>query len=231
MKRNPRHPTITTRRTASALVVAALVLAACSPSDEDPVTEPERTAEIDALGDDPGSTDDETEADDLAELESALREAAAAYANDFDVSEDEAVRRLRQQQALQDTLAAVEEALGEDYAGAYVEHQPEVRGVVRVVEGSGSMADVRALIERSQESIDVVEVDGPGVPALLRNLTEVLPELVERGGGLGGAEVDERTGEFVLYYQPIDRTELDDDATARVREDRRGASRSSAAAS
>jgi len=193
------------RRAAPAIWSIPLLLAGCATAPEFGLP-----AEINALQFDRTLAGDESEQPDLAALEAALRESAAAYAKDFGISEDEAFDRLQRQQALQDTLLKVEEQLGENYAGAYIEHRPQLHGVVRVIQGSDLSAPVKGLLAESDTPIEVVEVQGRGVPALSRQLNEALPRLQELGGGLAGAEIDERTGEIVLFYQPPDDASQDD---------------------
>lgn len=206
------------RRAAPAIWCVPLLLAGCAPTPESGPP-----AEINALQIDRALASDESEQPDLPALEAALRESAAVYATDFGISEDEAIGRLQQQQALQDTLLQVEEQLGENYAGAYIEHQPRLHGVVRVVQGSDLDAAVKGLLAESDTPIEVVEVPGRGVPQLLRQLNEVLPQLQELGGGLAGAEIDERTGEIVLFYQPLEDAKQDDGSTKQTLDARRRA--------
>jgi hypothetical protein len=196
-KFNKQHLKNRGLRTAGAIWCVPLFLFGCATA---PYEDARPAAEMLGAGRAPAG--EEVEQQRLAPLEAALRESAAAYAEDFGVSEDVAIKRLQQQQALQGTLSEIEEELGEDYAGSYIEHKPRLRAVVRVVEGGDMNATVKSLLARSSAPIEVVEVAGPGVPALLRQLGEALPKLQKMGGGLAGAEIDERTGEVVLYFQP-----------------------------
>jgi hypothetical protein len=111
-------------RTAPAIWCVPLFLLGCT-------TEPHEDARpaTDMLGASRAPAGEEVEQQPRAALEAALRESAAAYAADFGVSEDSAIARLQQQQALQGTLSAIEEELGEDYAGSYIEHTPRLRAV------------------------------------------------------------------------------------------------------
>ena len=201
-----------------AILSVTLLLAGCTPAPESGPP-----AETDALGTDRAPAVDDSEQPDRAALEAALRESAAAYAADYGIKEDEAIDRLQKQQALQDILLEVEEQLGESYAGAYIEHRPRLHAVVRVVQGSDLDARVKGLVAESDTPIDVVQVEGLGVPALSRQLHEALPRLEELGGGLAGAEIDERTGEIVLFYQPPEVVTQGDDSTKSFLDERRRA--------
>jgi streptogrisin C len=151
----------------------------------------------------------------------ALREEATAYAEDFGLIVEEAERRLIRQEALQDVLARVQERVGRGFAGAYVEHQPQLRGVVRLVEGANIDAETKKAIEQSKVPVEVVERAGPGLEELRRRLENALPRLQELGGGLVGAEIDERTGEIVLFYQGGEKAPAAPEARRRAQEQAR----------
>ncbi|PVE21925.1 hypothetical protein DC522_23975 [Microvirga sp. KLBC 81] len=166
-----------------------------------------------------GQVTDELEAKDDPGRREALQEGAITYAEDFNVTAEEAGRRLRQQEALQDVLATLRERVGSaGIAGSYIEHQPQLRGVVRLAEGANIDAEARRMIEQSRVPIELVESAGPSLEDLTRRLENALPRLQELGGGLVGAEVDERTGEIVLYYQGGEKVPLDPEARRRVQE-------------
>jgi hypothetical protein len=168
-----------------------------------------------------GPVADELEVKDDPGRRLALREEAVAYAEDFDVTVEEAGRRLMRQEALQDVLARVQERLGREFAGAYIEHQPRLRGVVRLAEGAKVDAETKRAIEQSKVPIEFVEGAGPSLEELTRRLENALPRLQELGGGLAGAEVDERTGEIVLFYQGGEKAQVDPQARRRAQEQAR----------
>ena len=151
----------------------------------------------------------------------ALREEATAYAEDFGLNVEEAERRLKRQEVLQNVLARVQERVGRGFAGAYVEHQPQLRGVVRLVEGANIDAETKKAIEQSKVPVEVVERAGPGLEELRRRLENALPRLQELGGGLVGAEIDERTGEIVLFYQGGEKAQAAPEARRRAQEQAR----------
>jgi streptogrisin C len=70
--------------------------------------------------------------------------------------------------------------------------------------------------------IELVERAGPSREELTRRLEGALPRLQELGGGLVGAEVDERTGEIVLFYQGGAQAAVDPAAQRRAQEQARG---------
>lgn len=168
-----------------------------------------------------GPVADELEVKDDPGRRLALHEEAVAYAEDFDVTVEEAGRWLMRQEALQDVLAGVQERLGRGFAGAYIEHQPRLRGVVRLAEGAKIDAETKKAIEQSKVAIELVEGAGPGLEELTRRLENALPRLQELGGGLVGAEIDERTGEIVLFYQGGEKAEVDPEARRRAQEEAR----------
>ena len=96
------------------------------------------------LGPDGGPTLDELEGPGAPDPSMALRDSAAIYADDHGVSIEEAMRRLRLQGDLEDALAEIERTLGDRVAGTWIEHDPELRGVVRV---TGDAADARGAAE------------------------------------------------------------------------------------
>lgn len=81
---------------------------------------------------------------------------AGAYALDFDVTVEEAEERLAAQGELNVALSALRDLAGERLGGAWIEHEPELRGVVRL---TGPVAD--------QEAFDEI-VDASPVPIEVR---------------------------------------------------------------
>lgn len=156
----------------------------------------------DTLGSSEGSVAGEFEATDDPGREIALREVVSAYARDMGLRPDRARRQLLLQLELQDRLAEIEEALGDNLAGAWIEHKPRLRGMIRMAEGAQIDDRIKRLVEESEVPIQLVEAKGASEAELAKRLEEALPRLRELEGGLAGAEVDVRTGEIILFFDP-----------------------------
>jgi hypothetical protein len=156
----------------------------------------------DQLGPAEGQVVDEIEGRPIPDVRAALRDSARAYSDDFGVSVEEATRRLRLQGELEDTLAALAEELRGRFAGAWIEHEPRLRGVVRLTgQGIELPAEARSLVERTGSPIDFVAGADATVDELVERLGSVLARLKSRSESLVGAEVDVRTGEIVLFVE------------------------------
>jgi streptogrisin C len=143
---------------------------------------------------------DEVEGQPDPSATTALRESAASYADDHGVSVEEATQRLRLQSDLEDALAELEKVLRDRFAGAWIEHEPRFRGVVRLTGQGLDVPDAaRSIIEQSTAPIDLVEGGAATVDQLTERLGSALPGLRSRNEALVGAEVDVRTGEIVLF--------------------------------
>jgi hypothetical protein len=140
----------------------------------------------------------------------AVAEDAAQYAQQFGVTADEALRRLKAQQdsvAVTDSIAS---EFASRIAGISIEHLPEYRIVV-VLTGSEPVAD------RSAAGVPIVFRTGAkathaeAVAAMRRHLIDLRAELPgERGAGY-----DQRTGEVVLLITPADAERYGVDAIAK----------------
>lgn len=115
------------------------------------------------------STTDEGEPAPAISLEEAVAEDAAAYAMEFGVSVPEAIQRLRAQQELGRILAAVGALAPTRFAGSWIQHEPDYRGVIRFT-GSVEPRGLSELIVDSPLPIDVL-LEAP------RSQTELLAAL------------------------------------------------------
>jgi hypothetical protein len=129
----------------------------------------------------------------------ALAEDAEQYAAQFGVSPDEALRRLKAQQA---TVAATDEIAREfadRLAGISIEHSPQYRIVV-LLTGAAAVAD------RTATGVPIVFQTGfkathaQGLAALRRHLIDLRADLPNARG----AGYDQRTGQVVLLVTPED---------------------------
>lgn len=132
----------------------------------------------------------------------ALRESAIAYSEDHHVSIEEATRRLRLQGDLEDALEELENALPESFAGAWIEHEPQFRGVVRLTgRGIDPSGAARAIVERKGLPIEFRTGADATVSQLVEQLGSAVPRLQSRNKAVVGAEVDVRTGEIVIFVE------------------------------
>lgn len=129
----------------------------------------------------------------------ALTEDAAQYAAQFRVSPDEALRRLRAQQASVVTTDAIAQEFADRLAGIAIDHSPEYRIVV-LLTGTEPVA------ERSASGMPIVFRTGAkathaqALVALRRHLIDLRTDLPNaRGAGF-----DQRSGEVVLLVSPAD---------------------------
>ena len=129
----------------------------------------------------------------------SLNEDAAQYAAEFGVSPDEALRRLRVQQASVAATDAIAREFAARLAGISIEHQPQFRIMV-LLTGDEPVAD------RSAAGVPVVFRTGAkvtraeAIAAMRKHLIDLRSELP----GGRGAGYDQRTGEVVLLIRPAD---------------------------
>jgi hypothetical protein len=127
----------------------------------------------------------------------ALAEDAAEYAGQFSVTTEEALRRLRAQQASVAATDSIAHEFASRLAGIAIEHRPEYRIVV-LLTGSEPVAD------RTAAGVPVVFRTGAkathaeAVAAMRRHLIDFRSDLP----GARGAGYDQRTGEVVLLITP-----------------------------
>ena len=129
----------------------------------------------------------------------ALAEDAAQYAAAFAVTPDEALRRLKAQQASVTATDAITSEFADRLAGISIEHVPAYRIVV-LLTGSGPVAD------RSAGGVPIVFKPGAkathaqALGALRKHLIDLRSDLPNARG----AGYDQRTGEVVLLVTRAD---------------------------
>lgn len=139
--------------------------------------------------------------------EQALAEDAAQYAVQFGVPVDEALRRLKAQQASVPATEAIAAEFADRLAGISIEHKPDYRIVV-LLTGSQPVA------ERSAAGVTIVFRTGAratraqAVAAMRKHLIDFRGALP----GARGAGYDQRTGEIVLLVTPADASRIGIDA-------------------
>jgi streptogrisin C len=137
----------------------------------------------------------------------ALADDAAQYAAHYAVPLDEALRRLRAQQASVAATDAIAQEFDARLAGIAIEHSPEYRIVV-LLTGTEPVAD------RSTAGVPIVfrtaakATRTQAIAAMRRHLIDLRSELP----GARGAGYDQRTGEVVLLVTSADATRFGADA-------------------
>ena len=137
----------------------------------------------------------------------ALQIDAREYARLFDVTQDEALRRLRAQQASVAATDAIAREFSDRIAGISIEHSPEFRIVV-LLTGSDPVA------ARTSAGVPIVFRTGAkathaqAVAAMRQHLIDIKTDLP----GARGAGFDQRTGQVVLLVTPADATRIGIDA-------------------
>jgi hypothetical protein len=129
----------------------------------------------------------------------ALTEDSVQYAARFEVTPDEALQRLRAQQASVAATDAIRSEFAARLAGISIEHSPQFRIVV-LLTGSEPVAD------RSASGVPIVFRTGAkatrerAIAAMRQHLIDLRSELP----GARGAGYDQRTGEVVLLVRNAD---------------------------
>ena len=125
--------------------LVAAVLLSMPISAEDQLAPPDR------------NTVDELEGQAGSDAEEVLLETAKSYAADYGVGVNEAMRRLRLQSSLEDTLAKLESVTRNRFAGAWIEHEPTFRLVVRITGPTKEIpSDVLSIVKRSAVPVEFV---------------------------------------------------------------------------
>jgi len=133
----------------------------------------------------------------------AIRQDAAVYASQHQVSLSEAVRRLRIQESSVAATNRIAAEFSERLAGISIEHAPEYRIVV-LLTGAGPVPD--QTLHAGGSKVPVVFRTGArathaeAIAALRRHLIDLRSELP----GARGAGYDQRTGEIVLLVRSAD---------------------------
>lgn len=134
---------------------------------------------------------------------------ADSYARDFDVTREEAARRLLQQQLAGEFLEKAQLEQLPDFAGAWLQHSPTFRLVVQFKGDKGDYATFSAA---------PIEVEVRyRADRTLSELTAALPAIsseAQRSLNVAGAYVDVRTNDIVVEVQPSGLSDADLDLEA-----------------
>jgi len=127
---------------------------------------------------------------------------AGLYASTYNVTLDEAERRLRAQKFLGDSLAELEIALEDRFAGSWIEHEPEFQAVVRLVGNNKEISSyAESIIAESAVPIKFVFDAEITMDILVNKLDSGIPLLQSKYPQLVAAEVDSKSGEIVLFVE------------------------------
>jgi hypothetical protein len=129
----------------------------------------------------------------------ALAEDAAQYAAQYSVTPEEALRRLRAQQASVAETDAIAREFAGRLAGISIEHRPEYRIVV-LLTGSGPVAPRTAAGVPVEFRTGASATHAQAIDALRRHLIDLRSALP----GARGAGYDQRSGEVVLLIRRAD---------------------------
>jgi streptogrisin C len=139
--------------------------------------------------------------------EQALEEDAVQYASQFQVSPDEALRRLKAQQDSVAAMDGIAHEFASRLAGISIEHHPDYRIVV-LLTGSEPVADRQAAGVPIVFRTGAKATHAQAIAAMRRHLIDFRSEIP----GARGAGYDQRTGEVVLLITPADATQFGADA-------------------
>jgi hypothetical protein len=133
----------------------------------------------------------------------ALLPDARSYAAEFNVSIDEAVRRLRAQEQQGDVIERLRNATRSRLAGLWREHKPEFRLVVRLVGNAPAPPEFQAAAAGSPTPVVFVTGAAATQAELLDKIHSSLPMFKAALPGLTGTDVDVKTGEIVLTVYAV----------------------------
>jgi len=133
----------------------------------------------------------------------ALQADARYYASMYNVSIEEAVRRLRAEHQAADVVGRLREATRGRLAGLWIEHQPEFRIVVRLAGDAPAPPEFQAAATGSP--IPVVFTTGATTTQeqILAKIQASLPQFRTVLPGLTATDMDVQTGEIVLFVHAV----------------------------
>jgi hypothetical protein len=122
-----------------------------------------------------------------AEVDEALRYEAESYARAFNVTVEEASRRLEWQLVSSATADAIRVVAGERLVGTWTKHEPEWRLVAHFTGGPEGLDEVYAMANRADVPVEIRTGAKWTMAELLAIQTEVLARLNREGDAGGGA--------------------------------------------
>lgn len=133
-----------------------------------------------------------------ATLQEALEQDARSYAVEYNVSLDEAVRRLRAQEEQGETVSRLRAANPGRFAGLWLEHHPEFRLVVRLKGNVPAGPEFRGLTGGSPTPVAFVTGASAAEAEVLDLIQSSLPRFRAMFPGLMATDYDVHNGDIVL---------------------------------
>lgn len=143
---------------------------------------------------------DEAKAPEAFGENEALRSHAAGLAADFGTSVDEAHRRLAVQDDLTEIVRAIKAVDPSRFAGAWIEHQPDFRVVVRLKGSRPVLDEVKVIAQSAPAPVHFMEGGTHSVIEMEQALDRVAIRLRERAVD-SGTWLDIRAGQIVVGHQ------------------------------
>lgn len=130
--------------------------------------------------------------------EDALRQDAESYILDHPVSMDEAATRLQLQAQAGDLEATLRDQLGDQFAGLWIEHEPEYRVVVRL-SGNVQRADISEYFNSTQLEARTEILAADWSLTELRDQQVFVNRLTRQYGIKADSEIDVRDNRVKIY--------------------------------
>lgn len=130
-------------------------------------------------------------------FELGLRAEAAQFSKVYNISEDDALQRLKWQAAAADVVSQLRDQYQNRLAGLYIEHTPMDRVVVRL-KGNELIASRTFNVSNEQVAVEFVSGATHTQAELQQAIGTNLDTLKANFSGLQGTHTDPRTGEVVL---------------------------------
>lgn len=125
-------------------------------------------------------------------------EDARSYAREFGVPLAEAARRLGLQARLGDVISQLQAVSGDRFAGAWIEHRPQFRVVLRVTDAPNGLTGVQNIARRAPAPVVIRTGAAESLARTLERNRVAGPALRHLLPTLAGTEVDVRTGQVVV---------------------------------
>lgn len=128
---------------------------------------------------------------------------ARSYADEFGVSEEEALRRLRAQEQVSHVTDLLRRATQHRFAGLWIEHQPEFRLIVRLVGDKPVPPGLINAVRRSPIPVFFRTGAAATQVKVLEKVRSSVPWLLTELPDMAGTDMDVRTGEVVLTVYAV----------------------------
>jgi len=128
---------------------------------------------------------------------------ARSYADEFGVSEEEALRRLRAQEQMSKVTDLLKRATKQRFAGLWIDHVPEFQLIVRLVGDKPVPPGLRNAVRRAP--IPVVFRTGAAATQakVLEKIRSSVPWMLTELPDMTGTDMDVKTGDVVLFVYAV----------------------------